>query len=132
MATSQMNAVIHHLRRAALLPAAAGLTDGQLLECFVSRREEAALEHKQQGRLALLVPVVDVEPVVPIPDRYIGAWRGLVRVPRGGEDAEHTTGRFGGVRPVRRQPDQSAGHVRGRHLPLRSPGRRAPARWTGA
>jgi RNA polymerase sigma factor (sigma-70 family) len=36
MATSPMSEVIHHLRRA-------GLTDGQLLEDFISRREGAAL-----------------------------------------------------------------------------------------
>jgi RNA polymerase sigma factor (sigma-70 family) len=44
MATSPINGVLQHLRRAIYLRADAGLTDGQLLECFVSRREEAALE----------------------------------------------------------------------------------------
>src|SRR5271168_1870662 len=43
MATSQMSMVIQHLRRAALLRSV-DLTDGQLLECFVGRREKAALE----------------------------------------------------------------------------------------
>jgi RNA polymerase sigma factor (sigma-70 family) len=37
-----MNDVIRHFRRAALLHEAAGLTDGQLLECFLLRRDEAA------------------------------------------------------------------------------------------
>jgi RNA polymerase sigma factor (sigma-70 family) len=44
MATSSMNWVIQHLRRAALLREGAERTDGQLLEGFVSRREAAALE----------------------------------------------------------------------------------------
>src|SRR5208283_4736540 len=43
MATSPMSEVIHHLRRAVLLRDGAGLTDGQLLECFLSRGEDAAL-----------------------------------------------------------------------------------------
>src|SRR5262245_59036575 len=43
MATGQLNGVIQHLRRAMLLQDGAGLTDGQLLEDWVSRRDEAAL-----------------------------------------------------------------------------------------
>src|SRR5437588_7594183 len=43
MATNQMSGVIQHLRRAVLLRDGAGLTDGQLLEDFISRRDEAAL-----------------------------------------------------------------------------------------
>jgi DNA-directed RNA polymerase specialized sigma24 family protein len=43
MATSQMSEVIQHLRRAVLLREGAGLTDGQLLENYISRREESAL-----------------------------------------------------------------------------------------
>src|SRR5216684_2944125 len=43
MANSQMSEVLQHLRRAVLLRDAAGLTDGQLLEDYISRREEAAL-----------------------------------------------------------------------------------------
>ena len=42
MATSQINEVIQHLGRTVLLRDGAGLTDGQLLESFISRREEAA------------------------------------------------------------------------------------------
>src|SRR6266403_2091037 len=42
--TTQMSKVIQHLRSALLLRDGDGLTDGQLLECFVSRRETAALE----------------------------------------------------------------------------------------
>jgi RNA polymerase sigma factor (sigma-70 family) len=38
-----MTEIIQHVRRAVLLSDGAGLTDGQLLECFLSRREEAAL-----------------------------------------------------------------------------------------
>src|SRR5262249_29041793 len=43
MATSQLGKVIQHLRNAVLLRDGAGLTDGQLLEDFSSRRDEAAL-----------------------------------------------------------------------------------------
>src|SRR4029077_5536535 len=43
MATSQMSGVIPHLRRIVLLRDGAGLTDGQLLEDYISRRDEAAL-----------------------------------------------------------------------------------------
>jgi RNA polymerase sigma factor (sigma-70 family) len=43
MPTSPISEVIQRLR-SALLPEGADLTDGQLLECFVSRREPAALE----------------------------------------------------------------------------------------
>src|SRR5213078_4387522 len=43
MATGQLNGVIQHLRRAMLLRDGAGLTDGQLLEDYISRRDEAAL-----------------------------------------------------------------------------------------
>ncbi len=44
MATRQTGRVVHHLRRAALLRDGAGLTDGQLLECFLHRHDEAAFE----------------------------------------------------------------------------------------
>jgi RNA polymerase sigma factor (sigma-70 family) len=44
MATGNMGEVIRHLRRTVLLRDGAGLTDGQLLERFISGREEAALE----------------------------------------------------------------------------------------
>src|SRR5205085_9860378 len=43
MATSQMSDVIQHLRRTVLLRDGAGLTDGQLLEDYINRRDEAAL-----------------------------------------------------------------------------------------
>jgi len=43
MATSQMSEVIQHLRRAVLLQEGVGLTDGQLLADYISRRDEAAL-----------------------------------------------------------------------------------------
>ena len=43
MPTSPMSEVVQYLR-STLLPEGADLTDGQLLECFVSRREPAALE----------------------------------------------------------------------------------------
>jgi RNA polymerase sigma factor (sigma-70 family) len=43
MTTGQMNGFIQHLRRAVLLPDGAGMTDGQLLEDYISRCDEAAL-----------------------------------------------------------------------------------------
>ena len=43
MATDKMSEVIQHIRRAVLLHDGAGLTDGQLLESYISRREEAAI-----------------------------------------------------------------------------------------
>src|SRR5947208_14366894 len=43
MATNQMSEVIQHLRRAVHLRDGAGLTDGRLLEDYISRRDEAAL-----------------------------------------------------------------------------------------
>ena len=42
MTTSQTSKVIQQLRAAVLLQDGAGLTDGQLLGCFVERRDEAA------------------------------------------------------------------------------------------
>jgi RNA polymerase sigma factor (sigma-70 family) len=44
MSTSVMNEVVQCLRSAALRGEGADLTDGQLLECFVSRQEGTALE----------------------------------------------------------------------------------------
>src|SRR5262245_29339830 len=43
MTTSPMVELIHQLRRIGLLRDGAGLTDGQLLEAYISRRDEAAL-----------------------------------------------------------------------------------------
>ena len=39
-----MHSILRHIRRAALRHAGEGLTDGQLLESFVTRRDEAAFE----------------------------------------------------------------------------------------
>jgi putative CocE/NonD family hydrolase len=44
MAIDQPRGAVHHLRRVALLRDSAALTDGQLLEGFVTRRDEAAFE----------------------------------------------------------------------------------------
>src|ERR1051325_2677848 len=44
MPTGQPGDVLRQLRRAVLLPGGASMTDGQLLECFVTRRDEAAFE----------------------------------------------------------------------------------------
>jgi RNA polymerase sigma factor (sigma-70 family) len=43
MATSQISGVIQHLHRTLLLRESAGLTDGQLLTDYISRRDEGAL-----------------------------------------------------------------------------------------
>jgi RNA polymerase sigma factor (sigma-70 family) len=43
MATSQMSELLQRLRSAVLLRDGAGLTDGQLLQAYVSRRDQAAL-----------------------------------------------------------------------------------------
>src|SRR5262245_56826405 len=43
VATSQMTEIIQHLRRTMLLRDGAGMTDGQLLEDYISRRDAAAL-----------------------------------------------------------------------------------------
>jgi hypothetical protein len=44
MSAGATNQVLRHLRRAALWQDGAGLTDGELLECFLARRDEAAFE----------------------------------------------------------------------------------------
>jgi RNA polymerase sigma factor (sigma-70 family) len=44
MATSLFGGVLRHLRRASLAKDRAGLTDGELLECFLATRDEAAFE----------------------------------------------------------------------------------------
>ena len=44
MPTNSTDQVLQYLRSVVLLPEGADLTDGQLLECFVSRKEPAALE----------------------------------------------------------------------------------------
>jgi RNA polymerase sigma factor (sigma-70 family) len=44
MATGQLSEVLRHFRMATLVRDAGGMTDGQLLECFITRRDEAAFE----------------------------------------------------------------------------------------
>src|SRR5437879_11945595 len=44
MATSPMNRVVEQLRHAVRARPEAELSDGQLLDCFIARREEAAFE----------------------------------------------------------------------------------------
>jgi len=44
MTTSPTSWMLDEIRRAALLPHGADMTDGQLLDCFLARREEAAFE----------------------------------------------------------------------------------------
>src|SRR5262249_53950890 len=42
MANSKTSEVIQHIGRAVLLQDSAGMTDGQLLECFLAQREDTA------------------------------------------------------------------------------------------
>ena len=53
MTTRQTSKVIQHLRRAVLIGDGAGLTDGQLLGCFIEHRDEAAFAAlvKRHGRM---------------------------------------------------------------------------------
>jgi RNA polymerase sigma factor (sigma-70 family) len=44
MATSQISSLVKHVRRAALAQQSGAMTDGQLLECFLARRDEIAFE----------------------------------------------------------------------------------------
>jgi RNA polymerase sigma factor (sigma-70 family) len=44
MATTLVGGVLRHLRRVALARDGAGLTDGELLECFIAGRDEAAFQ----------------------------------------------------------------------------------------
>src|SRR5712692_5106100 len=44
MAISQMDKVLHHLRKTVLLPNGGDLSDSQLLESFLAQRDEAAFE----------------------------------------------------------------------------------------
>jgi len=80
-----MSKVIQHLRSAGLLPEGADLTDGQLLERFVSRRETAARRSAgaaarpdDLGRSSML-PVTAATWVMwqrmPAPAPYGIAWR---------------------------------------------------------
>src|SRR5437868_5190588 len=44
LGTAQLNTVFQHLRRVVLLRDGAGMTDGQLLDAFITQRDEAAFE----------------------------------------------------------------------------------------
>jgi RNA polymerase sigma factor (sigma-70 family) len=57
MSTRQWGGVIRQLRKTVLLRDAASLTDGQLLECFLAQREEAAFEAlvRRHGSMVLAV-----------------------------------------------------------------------------
>jgi RNA polymerase sigma factor (sigma-70 family) len=75
MATGQPRDILRQLRRAALLRDGGGLTDGQLLECFVTRQDEAAFEAlvRRHGPMVL------------------GVCRRLLRNPQDAEDAFQAT-----------------------------------------
>jgi hypothetical protein len=75
MSTSKPPDVLRPLRRAVLLPDGGGLTDGQLLECFVTRRDEVAFEAlvRRHGPMVL------------------GLCRRLLRNPQDAEDAFQAT-----------------------------------------
>src|SRR5947207_9257755 len=55
MAISEASKVVQHLRRAVFRHEGASLTDGQLLDCFLTRREEDAFEAlvRRHGRMVL-------------------------------------------------------------------------------
>jgi RNA polymerase sigma factor (sigma-70 family) len=57
MTTGPFSGVLRHLRGAALLQGDDGMTDGQLLECFLSRRDESAFEAilRRHGPMVLAV-----------------------------------------------------------------------------
>ncbi len=55
MATSQMSEIIHHLRRSVLLREGAGMTDGQLLENYISRHDGAAFEALARRRAPMVI-----------------------------------------------------------------------------
>jgi RNA polymerase sigma factor (sigma-70 family) len=75
VATSQLSHVVRHLRRAAQAQEGGELRDGQLLECFVTRRDEAAFEAlvRRHGPMVL------------------GVCRRLLRHPQDAEDAFQVT-----------------------------------------
>jgi hypothetical protein len=55
MATGRTHPLIRHLRRAVLLREGGALTDGQLLESFLGRRDETVLEElvRRHGPMVL-------------------------------------------------------------------------------
>src|SRR5262245_30774960 len=57
MATGQANDVLQCLRKAALVRDGGGMTDGQLLTCFVTRRDDGAFEAlvRRHGPMVLAV-----------------------------------------------------------------------------
>jgi RNA polymerase sigma factor (sigma-70 family) len=70
-----MNPILHHVRRMALLQAANGPTDAELLELFLNRRDEAAFE----ALLRRHAPMV------------LGVCRRVLRHPQDAEDACQAT-----------------------------------------
>ena len=73
--TAPLSHVLRHIRRLVSRSATIGLTDGQILECFVSQREEAAFEEL----LARHGPMV------------LGVCQQLLRDPHDAEDAFQAT-----------------------------------------
>src|SRR6516162_3767280 len=57
MATSQLHGIVGHLRTTALLAGGDGVTDGRLLECFLSQHDEAAFAAlvRRHGPMVLAV-----------------------------------------------------------------------------
>src|ERR1700687_3740601 len=57
MTISSANAVAQHLRRAGLLPEGEGVSDEQLLDSFIARKDEAAFEVlvRRHGPMVLAV-----------------------------------------------------------------------------
>ncbi|HYT91843.1 MAG TPA: sigma-70 family RNA polymerase sigma factor [Gemmataceae bacterium] len=81
MATSPMRGVLRQLRRASALRDAADLTDGQLLESFLTRREEAAFEAlvRRHGPMVLGVCRRVLHNAHDAEDAFQATWIVLVR-----------------------------------------------------
>src|ERR671929_172825 len=75
MAAGQLSGVVRQLRRAALLQDGGGMTDGQLLDRFLTQRDEAAFEAllRRHGPMVL------------------GVCRRVLRNPQDAEDAFQAT-----------------------------------------
>jgi RNA polymerase sigma factor (sigma-70 family) len=81
MTAQAMERWIHHLRRAALLSDGGGLTDGQLLQCFVLEHQSAAFEAllRRHGPMVLGVCRRILRHVQDAEDAFQATWLVFVR-----------------------------------------------------